>query len=325
MPAEATYINEDCFATRVAAVALAAGEVIQDFDGQAGYVAGLNAVAVGDTYSLQKRGVVELPKTASINLLAGGRAYWVRSTSKVDFKWSAGAFYIGTVYKDSLAAATTVEVQLNRQQANTIEWGKGGWECVTVLTAGTVIPNLGTGLSGTDPGGGSTRFTFSATAEAQKVDALSRASIPVADGAILEARLAVFDIGDNAALDINIGLANDTHATNADTIAESVFFHLDGTSLLINAESDDGTTEVAATSTTVSCVDNTYFEVWIDARNPADIQLYINGVNVLPNSTFVLTAATGPMKALFHMEKTADDTLADVRVEFINVRSTDLA
>lgn len=326
MSAEATLINgECCQAQRLAPAALASGEVIQDTDGLAGVVAGLNSVASGDLFTLQKEGIFELPKTASINLLRGGRAYWDRSAGKVHFKQDAGDFYLGTVEEDSLAAATTVLVNLNKKQVNRIQWGQGGWDSVAVLTAGTVIPNLATGLSGTEPGGATTRFSFSATAEAQKIDALSRESVNVADGPILEARLAAFDIGDNAALDINIGLANGTHATDADEITESVFFHFDSPGLSILAESDDGTTEVAATDTTVDAVDDTYFEVWIDARNPADVQLYVNGVNVLPNSTFVLSAATGPLKALFHMEKTSDNTTADIRVEFINVRTGELA
>jgi predicted RecA/RadA family phage recombinase len=321
----ATYRKAFSTVTRVAAVALASGAVLQDFDGLAGVVAGLNAVAAGSVYELQKDGVVELAKASDINLLAGGRAFYDRANAVVTFKPVTGGFYLGTVVEDSLASATTVLVALNRRQHNRIEWGKGIWDCVAIKTAGTVIPNLAAGLSGTDPGGSNTRFTFSATAEAQKADALSRDVVAIADGPILEARLAIYDIGDDAALDINIGLANATHATDADSITESVFFHLDGSSLNINAESDDGTTEVAATDTTVDAVDDTYFEVWIDARDPADVQLYVDAVNVLPDSTFKLNAGTGPLKALFHIEKTANDTVADVRVEFLNVRSTDLA
>ena len=76
---------------------------------------------------------------------------------------------------------------------------------------------------------------------------------------------------------------------------------------------------------TVDAVDDTYFEVWIDCRNIDDIQLYIDGVNVLPASVFKLDAATGPMLPICHVEKTSNDTTADVRVEFMRMRSADLA
>ena len=120
--------------------------------------------------------------------------------------------------------------------------------------------------------------------------------------------------GSTSDVDINIGVANATHATDADSITESVFFHIDGGSLNILAESDDGTTEVAATDTTVditagSAVANRV-EFWIDMRNPADIQLYVDGVNVLPSSVFTLAAATGPVGLLAHVEKTSGTATA---------------
>lgn len=306
-----------------AAAAIAAGEVVQLPDGRAGVYAGQNAAAAGDPATLYTRGRFAFAKTASIVLLKGGKAYWDRSANAVHFRpvQADGDFYLGTIAADAASTDTTVDVDLNEKQNLVIEWGKGIWDSVTVLTAGTVIPNTTTGVCGTDPGGSNTKFTFSATAEAQKVDALSRAAVPIGIKGVFEARVAIYNIGDNAALDINIGLANGTHATDADSITESVFIHLDGNSLNINAESDDGTTEVAATDTTVDAVDDTYFEIWIDFRDNTDIQIYIDGVNVLPSSVFKLNAATGPMKALVHLEKTSDDTVADVRVESIGVRT----
>jgi hypothetical protein len=51
-------------------------------------------------------------------------------------------------------------------------------------------------------------------------------------------------------------------------------------------------------------------EFWIDMRNPADIQLYVDGVNVLPSSVFKLDAATGPIGLLAHVEKTSGTATA---------------
>ena len=63
------------------------------------------------------------------------------------------------------------------------------------------------------------------------------------DKPIFEARVAIFDIGDDAELDINFGLASASHATDMDLVAVSALFHLNGNVLDILAESDDGTTE----------------------------------------------------------------------------------
>jgi hypothetical protein len=66
----------------------------------------------------------------------------------------------------------------------------------------------------------------------------------------------------------------------------------------------------------------TPFHVQIDGRNLLDIQVYVNGVNVLPATVFKLDKATGPLKALFHFEKSANDSLCDVLLSKLEVRLT---
>jgi len=44
---------------------------------------------------------------------------------------------------------------------------------------------------------------------------------------------------------------------------------------------------------------------------------------VLPSSVFKLDAATGPLKALIHVEKTSNDTVAIVDTEFFRVRTAE--
>ena len=137
---------------------------------------------------------------------------------------------------------------------------------------------------------------FDTAAEAEKFDALSTRGVAVGTKGILHALVNIVENGDDAAFDFNVGLANASHATDADTITESLFAHIDGGSLNIMAESDDGTTEVASTDTTVDAVVGTPFLVQWDLTDNTDIQMYIDGVNVLPSSVFKLNAATGPLK-----------------------------
>jgi hypothetical protein len=189
---------------------------------------------------------------------------------------------------------------------------------VLVLTAGTDMDfSMGPGYIN--------MYLSTTHAEANKIDVLSQHSIPVTEGFIVEGRMAVYDIGDEASLDINIGIANDTHASDADSITESVFLHLDGTALDIKAESDDGTTEVAATDTTVNAVADTYFDFAFDCRDLEDIKIYIDGVRVLSSSTFKLDEAAGPMKLLAHMEKGANDTPGHIRIAKLAARLMDVA
>ena len=84
-------------------------------------------------------------------------------------------------------------------------------------------------------------------------------------------------------------------------------------------------TEVAATDSTIDAVDDTYFHLCIDARDLTDIKFYINGVETSDGETKKLDAATGPLLAIAHIEKTNNDTTAEIRVKNMTVRSTDLA
>ena len=164
-------------------------------------------------------------------------------------------------------------------------------------------------------------ISLGAVAEAEKLDALSIRGVAPLTPCIVEALICVNDNGAGAALDINVGLANETHADNADTIAESLFAHIDGNDLNLFAESDDGTTQVAATDSLFDYVEGTPFLVQWDLRNWLDIQLYTNGVNRLPATVFKLDKATGPLKLLVHVEKSADVTIGNLSVARLGIRT----
>ncbi|GAI07096.1 unnamed protein product, partial [marine sediment metagenome] len=157
------------------------------------------------------------------------------------------------------------------------------------------------------------------------IDVLSDRSIPLADGPIFEARLTWDEKGDDAAVDTVFGLANASHTTDADSITESVFFSNNGGDTAINCESDDGTTEVNATDSTVVLVEDTSQLFWIDSRDPDDCHLYIDCVEVLASTTFDISAATGPMKALVLTEKSAGAHVPSILLDFMRLRSTDLS
>lgn len=309
--AEGQFHKEGCAADYTPAVAVTAGEVVQLPDGRAALAGRTLAAGVKD--AVQVKGIVRLAKTANINLLQGQKVYWDVSASTATYKQDTATqdFKVGYAAADSLAAATTVDVVLNEVPNYAVDL-RGGRETWT-----TEATN---GLGVTALVGGGVTAAFDAVAEAAQAAIFADRSVDANKGWILEGTVGVWDIGNNAALDINVGMANGSHATDADAITESVFLHFDET-LDIWAESDDGTTEVAATDTTVNAVDNTYFTFLMDGRDPADIQIYINGVNVLPNSVFKLDAATGPLVPIVHMEKTSDDTSAEFRVRDLTLRT----
>lgn len=306
------------------AAGYASGEVIQLPDGRAGYYANLRAAVSGDLVAIQVEGIATLAKTASVVILPGQKVYWDRSANTATpLRALAGAdFLIGVAPYGAASADTTVVVNLNKKPSNTIDALADPSDTVLVLTAGTPSLSMGPGYA---------KMAFSATAEAQKVDILSKHSIPVTVPFIVEGVVNIVDSGDAAAgaVDINIGIASATHASDCDSIAESLFLHVDGAdtngAVNIMAESDDGTTEVAATDTTVDFAAGTPFAFAFDCRDLAAIKVYINGVRVLSSTAFKLNAATGPLKLLAHIEKGANDTLADVRIQELVIRATDVA
>lgn len=312
--------SSDVIAQTTPAAGYAYGEVIQLADGRAAVVQGLRALASGDEAGLKTTGQHTVAKTANVVILKGDRVYWDRSAdTATPLQAVAGAdFPIGVATADAAASDATVTVDLNVAPVYVVDIMRQPTDTVPVKTAGT---NMDFSM-----GPGYVKLALSSThAEANKLDILSQHSVPKTIPFIVEGRMAIYDIGDEGSLDINVGIASATHASDADAIAESVFLHLDGTALDIKAESDDGTTEVAATDTTVDAVDDTYFDFRFDCRDLTNIKIYINGVRVLAASTFKLNAATGPLKCLAHIEKGANDTPGEIRIAHLAIRATDLA
>ena len=305
--AEANYRQDGNSIDWTPTAAVAAGEVIHLPDGRAAFAP--TAIAAGVLGAVQVSGIATVLKTATMVMLKGSKLYWDTSASAAHLLFGANTadYFLGTVDTTAASAATTVNVILNVKPCYTLALEDGFTAvpipAITANPKGMAFAH-GNGIS----------MVFDTAAEAEKFDALSTRGIAVATTGILHALVNIVENGDDVAFDFNVGLANATHATDADTITESLFAHIDGGSLNIMAESDDGTTEVTSTDTTVDAVVGTPFLVQWDLTDNADIQMYIDGVNVLPNSVFKLNAATGPLKLLAHMEKTANDSPASFTI-----------
>lgn len=317
---QAVYRQDGDAIDFTAEAAITGGEVRQLPDGRAGVVP--CDVASGFKGALQVSGVFKLLKTASIAMLAGGRAYWDHSANKVHFKKvNDRDFYLGRVHLDALAADTEVEVILNIDPPYDLDALNGEGGNLSVPTGTQVVGAFGF----PKPLGRSLSLELTATNEAQCIDILTVDRFAIAANAIVEAAFRVAANGSTSDVDFNIGVANGTSTTDADGITESVFAHIDGGSLNLLAESDDTTAnEVAATDTTVdvtagSAVANR-FEVWFDLRNPADIQIYVDGVLVLPSTVFTLAGATGPLGLLAHLEKASGTATGRVIIDVLRAR-----
>lgn len=317
MTAEAIHLRDRHELRKVAAADIASGEVHQMPDGRAGVLNQLCEAESGDTTTFVTHGQKTVIKKSGEVWIDGAEIFWDHSANSATCvpQYADRDFYLGTAVGDVSSATTSGVVNLNVRPSYIIDMHRDGGDTAVVLTAGT--PTI-------VQRGGSLTAAFSATAEAQKLDWLSKRSFPKGSNWILDADVEVVTNADADVADLSVGVANATHASDADSITESCFIHLDmGADLNIDAESDDGTTEVAATDTTVDWAEGTPFHITIDGRDETDIQIYINGVLVLGATTFTLAAATGPLKALFHLEKSANDSPGVVQLDNLTVRIQD--
>lgn len=307
--ADASYVRSRDDVRVTAAAAVASGECWQLADGRAAVYSGLNAAASGDRTNFTTTGQFTFTKTSGVVLLDGGRAYWDHSANAVTFrKVNDRDFYLGRIVGDAASSDTTCVVNINVNPPYDIDMLRDGALSVATGTAAAG----GFGLPAVY--GGARGLSLTATNEAQCVDMLSVDRVAIAANPIAEFIVRLGANGSTNAVDISVGLANGTSTTDADAITEHVLFHIDGGALDISLQSKDGTTTVTATDTTIdatagSAVANR-FEFWIDCRNPADIQCYINGALVLGSTVFKLDAGTGPIGLLVHVEKTSSTATA---------------
>jgi predicted RecA/RadA family phage recombinase len=296
---EATFVRDWDETRLTAAASVGTGELRQLADGRAGFFESATAASSGDRIVFSTSGQVTVPKATGVKLLDGGRAYWDHSANNVTFKPANDRdFYAGVIVGDSESGDSVCTLNLNVEQANILDIARDPFDTVFVGTRAIGTMDL-------QRRGGAHKITLSSTSEAQKIDMLSQMGFAPTANAIVELIFNVRSDGAGTVVDASLGIANDTHASNADTITESLFVHLDANVTTINLESDDGTTEVNATDTTITYTENTPVEVWFDIRDPEDIQCYINGVLVLGGSVFKLNLATGPLKLLAHVEKSS--------------------
>lgn len=300
---EGTFIRDDDKALLLVAATVDARQVFQLPTGEAAVLDDDTSVA-SSTYTDQfrTRGKFTIEKTTSMVLLAGQEVYWDHSANKAHYKRvNDRDFYLGVAIEDASSGALTVNVDLNKRPKFLIDCLRNG--CLTAI-----VGTQGLNTMGVFDRGGSKKFILSATNEAQKLDMLSVDGFAPGAKCIVEGIFRVVSDGAGTVVDVSLGVASATHATDASLIAERLFVHLDANVLDIRAESSDGTTTVAITDTTIDYTEGSAVanrvHVLYDLRNLNDIQVYVNGALALDATVFRLNAAVGPLFLLAHVEKT---------------------
>jgi hypothetical protein len=277
---------------------VAAYEVVQLPTGNAGVRDSSLALASSAFGEFSSRGQYTLPKTSGFVGLKGNRAFWDYSANSVYYKKvNDRDYYLGRFAQDAASNSTACVVNLNDDPRYDIN-------CALDPTTTAITGTQALNAMGLYQRGGAQKFILSSTSEAQKVDILSFDGFSKSANAIIEFAFNVVSDGSGTVVDVSVGAANATHATDADSITDSLFMHLDANNVNVNFESDDGTTEVTATDSTSDYTEGNRHEVWMDMRDSADVQIYFDGSLVLGSTVFNIDASVATWKLLAHIEKT---------------------
>lgn len=193
----------------------------------------------------------------------------------------------------------------------------GGFEVKSILGAG-VSPN--------DAEDGGIKLAFDAVAEIALASVRTiNDCLPVDEGLTFEVDLCFTDKADAAAVDLDFGFGT-ALTTNSEAnvdhgdMVQLASFHLDGNSDNILVQSDDNTTDVAAVDTTIdndSATDvSKKFKIIV--RPTGVVEFWIAGARVLSTTVFALLS-TADVGAFVNLEKTNDDTSAEVIIKNLRV------
>jgi hypothetical protein len=295
-----------------AASAFAAGLVYQLPNGRAAVNDPLAGVSAGERPFVRQWNPYIFPK-AALQILDGDPIWWDFANgvaTPLPPLVAGKSFYLGTAIGDAAVADANVTVDLNQVPRYLVDSRVDGGQ--TALVGGASIFTRGAGLVA----------SFSTATEAQKADWLSRRSFAVDSNWILEAWATVDVNADAGVVDFDLAVALATHASDLEAVDEFVAFNFAlGADLNLRVHSDDGTTDVAPTDTTVDWAVGTPIYLKLDGRNPSSVAAYANGVRVLSGTTFSLADAEGPLKALLMLEKSSDDTPGSVTIDQLTVRT----
>lgn len=326
MAGEATQIREASEERQTLLASAGLGEVQQLpsgssgwFFSKAGQFGGQIAGSSGDTGDFRKAGTVTLPKDTAFQALRGGRAYWDHSANKVTFrKVNDRDFYLGRFEQDAGLSDSTCLVCVGVDSSYDLDIARD-----PIVT--TPVGTQGLNTMGVFRHGGANRFLISSTSEAQKLDILSIDGFSTEANAVIEFAFRVVADGASTAVDVSLGVASGTNATDADSIASSIFIHLDENDTKLYAESDDNASgEVSATDTSTTYTEGSAVanrvECWIDMRNPASVAFYVNGVRVLSGTTFDVSVVATTWFLLAHIEKTSSSDTYELVLDWMRAR-----
>jgi hypothetical protein len=268
-----------------------------------------------------------------------GRAVYASDDNTLAFIGHPDAF-VGRVI--AYLASNTAAIQLKKPGEKPLPSDKGSYEIVadfakhfvgtgststSVLLEGGMVGKgiLGTGVNPASGEDGGCNLAFDAVAEVALASIRTQDVFAVDKGITFEARLHLSDHGDDAAVDFDWGLGtllttNSEASIDHGDMVDLACFHLDGNADKIYAQSDDNTTDVSATDTTVENDETAgaFQDFKLIIRTDGSAEFYIDGARVLSSTTFAVRSTVN-LAAFLNLEKTSNDTTAVVVIDRIRI------
>jgi len=190
------------------------------------------------------------------------------------------------------------------------------WTVTSTETGGTPVKDFL--ANGT---GGIFKLAGDTTSEAQTVrlDFGDHLPIDSAKNAVIEVRVQVqFNSTDTeftADERLVVGLGSAYNAT-LDDVAKNAWFRIEGASLNLLAEVDDGTTDDDDNDTGIDIVDEAWITLRIDLSDPATVRFYADGALV---SELAASAMTGNVQPIIAYQKDAGAEAQVILIDYVKV------
>ena len=173
----------------------------------------------------------------------------------------------------------------------------------------------------TDGNGGQASLALDATNEIQLAGLSFGDHRPFVlnQGLVFEARVKLSVLPTVTAI-VCVGLSGD-HNAAVDTVAESVWFRLDGaTGGLITCETDDTSNETSKVTSGVTVTNADWVNLRIDCTDPASVKFYIDGNQVAGGTTFNMSqVAALTLQPMLRVSKAANTNLGTMLVDKVMV------
>ena len=226
-------------------------------------------------------------------------------------KFNAGAlhYYDSTTHERSLVA---LPVRFHEDFLGKAIDTTGVWTALDTSAAGLTTPVLVANAPS-----GVVSLPLDNTSEAQLSGLYwgDVRTLVLNQGLIFEARFALHTLPTGAVI-VCIGLMGN-HNAAADTVAESIWFRLDGNGV-VTVETDDTANETSKVATGVTLIADQYTVVRIDCSDITDVRFFIDGNRVAGTTTFNMSTVAGlVLQPIARIGKGAATTVGEIYLDVV--------